>query len=78
MKKESPPAPVMAEREAYTQEEFCEINGGFSRSTYFNLKKTGKGPREMRIGKLVRITREAAADWRREREAEAAGAEKTA
>ena len=34
-----------------------------------NLKKAGQGPREIHIGRRVVISYEAAAMWRREREA---------
>jgi predicted DNA-binding transcriptional regulator AlpA len=57
-----------ADPEAYTIEEFCEAHR-FSRSMYFNLRKEGKTPREMRIGNRVVISREAAEAWRRDREA---------
>jgi hypothetical protein len=57
------------EPEAYTIEEFCKAHR-FSRASYFNLKSKGEGPREMRVGNRVIISREAALDWRREREAE--------
>ena len=53
--------------------DFCRAHG-FSRSHYFNLKKEGRGPREMRVGTRVLISREAAADWRAKCEADAAGA----
>ena len=56
------------ETEAFTIEEFCRAHR-FSRAHYFNLKRDGIGPREMRVGNRVIISREAAADWRREREA---------
>jgi hypothetical protein len=49
---------------------FCK-NHGISPSTYFNLKKARKGPREMRVGNRVLISKEAQADWRREREEDA-------
>jgi hypothetical protein len=52
---------------AYTIDEFCRAHR-FSRAQYFNIKKEGKGPREMRVGTRVIISKEAAADWRRERE----------
>jgi hypothetical protein len=44
--------------------EFC-ISERISRAKYFQLKAEGRGPREMRIGKLVRISPEARRDWRR-------------
>ena len=49
-------------------DEFCRAHR-ISRAHYFNLKKAGLGPREMKLGTRVSISREAAADWRREREA---------
>ncbi|MET2825825.1 transcriptional regulator [Mesorhizobium shangrilense] len=39
-----------------------------SRSSYYNLKAAGLGPREYVVGKLVRISAEAEAEWVRERE----------
>jgi hypothetical protein len=54
-----------------TIDEFCESER-ISRRHYYTLKARGKGPREMRLGDAVRITPEAKADWRREREAESA------
>ena len=55
----------------YTIEIFCERNR-MSEAMYFKLKRQGKAPREMKIGKKILITPEAEADWRREREAESA------
>ena len=55
-------------REAYSIPEFCEQNS-ISRSFYFVLRKDGRGPREMSVGRRKLVSREAAADWRREREA---------
>lgn len=56
------------ERQAFTIEEFCRLNG-FSRAHYFNLKKDGLGPRTMQVGARRLISKESAAMWRREREA---------
>ncbi len=56
------------EREAQTILEFCQAHG-FSRATYYNLPREDR-PREMIIGGLRRISREAAADWRRRMEEE--------
>ncbi len=50
---------------------FCARHD-ISRATYYNLRQAGLGPREMRIGARVLITAEAAAAWRREREAASA------
>lgn len=58
------------EPQAYTIPQFCDAHG-FSRAHFFNLKKAGKGPREMKVGARVLISREAAEQWRRDREAEA-------
>jgi len=44
--------------------EFC-LSERISRAKYFQLKAEGRAPREMRIGKLVRISPEAKRDWRR-------------
>jgi hypothetical protein len=60
------------ERAAYTIEEFCEAHGGFSRAHFFNLRAAGLGPREMCVGRRRLISKEAAEDWRRQREAAAA------
>ncbi|MDT4739259.1 hypothetical protein [Bradyrhizobium sp. WYCCWR 12699] len=77
-KPESPPLPPAV----LTIPQFCEIHD-MSPAYYHKLRAAGKGPREMRAtvpedetrvnkGKrksgYVRITLEAAADWRRERE----------
>ena len=48
--------------------EFCDAHG-ISEGFYYKLKKQRKGPREMKVGTRTLITFEAAADWRREREA---------
>ncbi len=61
--------PTTVEREAYTVPEFCEAHR-ISLSAYYELKKAGRGPRELDAGRLI-ITKEAAADWRRAGEAEA-------
>ncbi|WP_036016756.1 hypothetical protein [Bradyrhizobium sp. WSM1743] len=45
---------------------------GFSEGFYRKLRKEGKGPREMRLGRRVIISATAIAEWEREREREAA------
>jgi hypothetical protein len=65
----APPSPIFPA--AYSISEFCKSHR-ISESFYFKLKKQGRGPREMRVGDRVLISLEAAADWRREREEEAA------
>ena len=43
--------------------EFCQRNG-IGRSTFYYLRKIGRGPVEMRIGARVVITQEAETLWR--------------
>jgi predicted DNA-binding transcriptional regulator AlpA len=58
----------MENRTAYKVPEFCDANG-ISQSKYYELKRAGRGPREMRIGsKGVRISKEASEEWRRRME----------
>jgi hypothetical protein len=53
---------------AYSIKTFCAAHS-ISPSCYFQLKKEGRGPREMRVGRAgVRISVEAAAEWRRRME----------
>jgi predicted DNA-binding transcriptional regulator AlpA len=63
--KKRPDPPVS--RAAYSVRQFCEAFG-ISETTYFKLKSKGKGPREMRLGKRILISLEAADAWRRARE----------
>ena len=60
-------------RKAYSIDEFC-ADHGISRSTYYNQKKAGQGPREMKVGTRVLISVESAAEWRRRMEADAEAA----
>jgi hypothetical protein len=55
--------------QAHTRASFCESNA-ISESKYFDLKRKGKGPREIKLDGRIIISPEAEADWRREREAE--------
>ncbi|MBT1511786.1 hypothetical protein KIP88_14840 [Bradyrhizobium sp. SRL28] len=64
-----PPPP----RLAMSIPEFCEAHG-LSEGMYYKMKKQGLGPRLMKCGSRSLVTFEAAADWRREREAAAAAA----
>lgn len=52
-----------SDRPPLTIERFCHRQG-ISRSFYFTLKKAGLGPAEIRIGKLVRIDRDAERAWK--------------
>jgi len=57
-----------AEPLAFTIRGFCKVHG-LSVASYYALKKLGLGPREMHLaGNLIRISAEAAAAWRKERE----------
>jgi hypothetical protein len=58
----------MDEVDAYPIPEFCRRHG-ISQSFYFLLQRQGLGPRTMKVGARVVISKEAAADWRRAREA---------
>jgi predicted DNA-binding transcriptional regulator AlpA len=58
--------------DAYGIASFCAAHN-ISRATFYNLLRAGEAPRLMRVGTRVLISREAAADWRHEREAATAG-----
>ena len=58
---------IETDRQAFTIQEFCFRNG-ISPGTYHKLKAHGRGPREMPLGRAIRISIEAEQDWRRERE----------
>jgi hypothetical protein len=55
-------------RDAYSISEFCRRHN-ISHGTYYNLKTLGLGPREGRAMNRVLITKESAADWRKQIEA---------
>jgi hypothetical protein len=63
---------VASQLAAYTIDEFCAAHGPISRGTLYNMWKAGIGPKYMTVGagggKRI-ISAEAAADWRRAREA---------
>ncbi|MCD9821619.1 hypothetical protein [Bradyrhizobium japonicum] len=58
-------------RGAYSLDEFCAAHN-ISMGLYRKLREQGLGPRETRILRRVVISVEAAAAWRREREAASA------
>jgi hypothetical protein len=66
----APTAKSTEDRDAYSILEFCRRHG-ISHGTYYNLKKSGLGPREAHVLRRILISKEAAADWRRAREGEA-------
>ena len=55
---------------AYSVQEFCDAHR-ISRSKYYELKAKGLTPDEMDLDGSTKISIEAAARWRAEREAEA-------
>jgi hypothetical protein len=57
--------------DAHSITSFCRSNG-ISESYYFALKREGRGPREIKLGKRVLISPEAETAWRQEREQETA------
>lgn len=59
----------LSERTSFTIDEWGALEG-FSRSYSYRLIKAGRGPRTYRAGRSHRISREAAAEWRRKKEAE--------
>ncbi|WP_244635710.1 hypothetical protein [Bradyrhizobium huanghuaihaiense] len=54
---------------AYSIRQFCEAHN-ISVDTYFRMQRVGFGPVTMKVGGRTLISVEAAAAWRREREAE--------
>ena len=61
----------------YTISQFC-ASVQISKQHYINLRKRGLGPREIRDGRMVRISAEARADWRREMERRSASSDRVA
>ena len=61
----------MDPKDCYDVNEFC-VRHGISRATLYNLWNDGRGPRRMKVGSRTLISREAAEEWRREREIDAA------
>jgi len=53
----------------HTIETFCTANR-ISESYYFALKREGRGPKEIKLGKRVLISPQSEAEWRAAREAE--------
>jgi predicted DNA-binding transcriptional regulator AlpA len=65
------------DKDAFDIFEFCHRHA-ISRSAFYNSLKNGTGPRLMRLGSKVLISREAAEAWRREREQASEHAAETA
>lgn len=58
------PQKQMADRDAYSIKEFCQRHN-LSRGTYYNMRREGLAPVEVRVFTRVLITKEAAEAWRR-------------
>ena len=58
---------VEVEPAAFTIEELC-VRNKISCPTYHKWKRAGKGPREMVIGNVIRISVRAERDWQAARE----------
>lgn len=54
-------------RGTYTVRQFCDAHH-IGPTFFYDLVKTGRGPRLMKVGKRTLISVEAAADWRRAQE----------
>jgi hypothetical protein len=54
---------------AFSIEQFCAAHGGISHAFFHKLVSEGRGPKLMKVGTRTLISVEAAAEWRREREA---------
>jgi hypothetical protein len=70
----APPDAGDGDKDAYSIQEFCRRHA-ISESFYHKLRNLGLGPKTMAAGKRRLITREAARQWRRERERAAAQAD---
>jgi predicted DNA-binding transcriptional regulator AlpA len=55
----------------FSVSEFCRAHG-ISRGTFYKLLGEGHGPTTVKIGRRTLITNEAASEWRRRLEAQAA------
>jgi hypothetical protein len=64
------PPPIRGPPAAYSIRQFCRDHN-ISESMYFKMRAMGLGPREMAVGTRRLITKEAAAEWRKAREAAA-------
>ena len=54
---------------AFSIEQFCAAHGGISQAFFHKLVSEGRGPKLMKVGARTLISVEAAAEWRRAREA---------
>ena len=59
----------MADASSFPINEFCQRNR-ISRGKFYGLRRKGKGPREMNVDGMTRITAEAERDWQRSLESD--------
>jgi len=64
---------IAGHRAALSVDAFCE-KYGICRASFYNLLKTGRGPKVLKIGTRILISAEADDAWRAEREAPSANA----
>lgn len=60
------PAPPVAQY-AFSVSEFCAAHS-ISVANFYVLRQRGEGPKTMQVGARLKISHEAAAEWRRQRE----------
>src|SRR5262249_25737257 len=68
-----PDSSISVKTLAMSIREFCALHG-ISEEMFYKMKRDGWGPATMKVGSRTLISHEAAADWRRKREAAAATA----
>jgi predicted DNA-binding transcriptional regulator AlpA len=52
------------DKDVYSVLEFCHAHN-ISRGTLYNLRKAGKGPKMIKLGRRVLISKESAHEWRK-------------
>ena len=57
----------MLDKDIYSVIEFCHIHG-ISRGTLYNLRKEGKAPKMIKLGRRVLISKESVQKWRKKME----------
>src|SRR6516225_11158195 len=62
------PPPIRGPPLAMSIREFCALHG-ISEDMFYKMQREGWEPATMKVGSRTLISHEAAADWRREREA---------
>jgi hypothetical protein len=67
-------APPMVGAGAFSITQFCLAHGGMSEAMFYKLMRDNRGPQVMKVGGRTMVSAEAAAAWRRAREAEATAA----